>query len=168
MSKIKLKRYSHFLAECILNSKIDIKNEIENIILDLNIDFTKLSRPLFNELLRKAFQNNGWKLQYQINDDVGLSMKIAFLKRRIGVHTAFTHHSFLGGDLLKFQIASYSSNNVIDLGVFIVTTKNFQKYISKNYDQIWETSLTYEKVVEYLFQVRSVIQIPIYVLGIDI
>ena len=58
-----------------------------------------------------------------------------FLKDRIGVEVGFGHSSFIGIDLLKFQVASYSGLNRIDLGVYIVTTLNFQKRMKNEYSQ---------------------------------
>ena len=79
----------------------------------------------------------------------------------------------MGIDLLKFQIASYSNLDQIDVGVYIVATNNFIKsmsklYAKKNPEIKWNGSLPYEKVIKYLPHVKSAIQIPIYVIGIDI
>ena len=99
-------------------------------------------------------------------------LKFDFLKERIGVEVQFGHPSFMGIDLLKFQIASYSNLNQIDVGVYIVATNNFIKSMPKlckgNDDIKWNGSLPFEKVVTYLPHVKSAIQIPIYVIGIDI
>lgn len=70
-----------------------------------------------------------------------------FLKERIGVEVGFGHASFIGIDLLNFQIASYSGLDKIDVGINIVTTRNFQKQMKQQYKQNWEGSLTFEKVV---------------------
>jgi hypothetical protein len=51
--------------------------------------------------------------------------KMDFLKERIGIEVAFGHSSFIGIDLLKFQVASYSGLSKIDIGLYIVTTNNF-------------------------------------------
>jgi hypothetical protein len=58
--------------------------------------------------------------------------KLDFLKERIGIEVAFGHASFIGIDILKFQISSYSSLDRIDLGVYIVTAKNFQRIITSS------------------------------------
>ena len=50
-----------------------------------------------------------------------------FLKERVGVEVAFGHASFIGIDLLKFQVSSYSGLNKIDIGIYVVTTKVFKK-----------------------------------------
>ena len=91
-----------------------------------------------------------------------------FLKDRVGVEVQFGHSSFIGIDLLKFQVASYSSLDTIDFGVYITTTKAFQKHLQNVYGLKWEGSLTFEKVTRYLPHIRSAIQVPIYVIGIDI
>jgi hypothetical protein len=91
-----------------------------------------------------------------------------FLKERIGIEVAFGHASFIGIDLLKFQVASYSGLDKIDVGVYVVTTHSFQTEMKKRYNQNWEGSLNFEKVVKYLPHFKSAIQLPIFVLGIDI
>ena len=95
------------------------------------------------------------------------SAKMDFLKQRVGIEVAFGHSSFIGIDLLKFQVASYSGLDKIDVGVYVVTTKNFQKIMKSRYNKNWEGSLRFEKVERYLPHFKSAIQLPIYVIGID-
>jgi hypothetical protein len=90
-----------------------------------------------------------------------------FLKERIGIEVGFGHASFMGIDLLKFQVASYSALDKIDVGVYVVTTGQFQRAIHTAFAQNWEGSLTFEKVRRYLPHFKSAIQVPIYVIGID-
>jgi hypothetical protein len=99
-------------------------------------------------------------------DDPGAKMD--FLKERIGVEVGFGHASFLGMDLLKFQVSSYSALDKIDVDVYIVTTNEFQRKMKSQCNQNWEGSLTFEKVVRYLPHFKSAIQVPIYVLGLDV
>ncbi|RLC40099.1 MAG: hypothetical protein DRH51_06080 [Candidatus Coatesbacteria bacterium] len=70
--------------------------------------------------------------------------------------------------LLKFQVASYSNLDKIDVGVCIVTTSNFQKNTKRKYNHNWQGSLTYEKLTNYLPHFKSAIQLPVYVYGVDI
>ena len=88
--------------------------------------------------------------------------RLDFLKERVGIEVGFGHASFLGIDLLKFQVASYSGLDKIDVGVYIVTTKEFQKRMKKEFNKNWEGSLTFEKVIKYLPHFKSAIQAPIY------
>ena len=53
------------------------------------------------------------------------------------------------------------------MGVYIVTTRNFQKKMKKEFNQDWEGSLTFEKVKRYLPHFKIAIQVPIYVIGLD-
>jgi len=161
--------YSYRFADEVLNGKIYLKKEIESILSSQYIGLETLSRPNFNEILRKAFVEKGWEDQPAVFDEVGdPSAKMDFLKERIGIEVEFGHSSFLGIDLLKFQVASYSGINKIDIGVYIVTTKEFQKHMKSDHNQNWEGSLNFEKVVRYLPHFKSAIQVPIYVIGIDI
>ena len=50
-----------------------------------------------------------------------------------------------------------SSLDKIDVGVYIVTTKRFQKLMKRDYKKNWEGSLSYEKVVRYLPHFKSAI-----------
>jgi len=61
----------------------------------------------------------------------------------------------LGIDLLKFQVSSYSNLDTIDVGVYIVTTKNFQKVMKNEFNQNWEGSLNFEKVIKHLRKQQS-------------
>jgi hypothetical protein len=71
-------------------------------------------------------------------------------------------------DLLKFQVASYSALDKIDVGVYVVTTTAFQKRMEAEFGKTWEGSLSFERVEMYLPHLKSAIQVPIYVLGIDL
>jgi hypothetical protein len=120
-------------------------------------------------ILDELFVNNGWERQPAVFDEPGdPSAKMDFLKDRVGIEIEFGHSSFIGIDLLKFQVSSYSGLNKIDLGVYVVTTKDFQKEMKKSFKQNWEGSLSYEKVIRYLPHFKSAIQVPIFVIGIDL
>ena len=160
--------YSHRFGEEILNSKLALKNEILEIITDPSIDIATLSRPNFNETLRSSFVNCGWDDQPLVFGDPGdPSAKLDFLKERVGIEVAFGHASFLGIDLLKMQVSSYSALDKIDAGVYIVTTSEFQKKAIRDYNLKWEGSLNFEKVRRYLPQFKSAIHVPVWVIGID-
>jgi hypothetical protein len=164
-----LKSFSYRFAEQVINSKLVLKKEIENLLLDSSIDISTLSRPHFNEILKNLFEKQGWEGQPSVFNERGdPSAKMDFLKERIGIEVGFGHASFIGIDLLKFQIASYSGLDKIDLGVYIVTTRSFQKTMKKEFNQNWEGSLSFEKVIRYLPHFKSAIQVPIYVIGIDL
>lgn len=167
--RIRLQTFSYRFAEQVLNSNLSIKQEVETILLHSAPDLSVLSRPAFNAVLRKAFVSKGWEDQptvFDETDDPGAKMD--FLKSRVGVEVGFGHASFIGIDLLKFQVASYSALNKIDIGIYVVTTRNFQAYLRKQHSQKWEGSLSFEKVVRYLPHFKSAIQVPIYVIGIDL
>jgi hypothetical protein len=166
---LRLQKYSYRFAEQVLNGRLSLKDEIETIITDPSIDIPSLSRRHFNEVLEEKFVAKGWKSQpYVFNEEDAPMAKLDFIKDRVGIEVEFGHASFIGIDLLKFQVSSYSSLDKIDVGIHIVTTRNFQNYMMKTYNQNWEGSLTFEKVKMYLPYFKSSIQIPIYVLGFDI
>jgi hypothetical protein len=168
-ARLRLQRFSYRFAEQVLNSKLALKEEIEGILTEEVPDIGLLSRPGFNKLLDERFVSKGWTRQpavFQDADDLGAKMD--FLKDRLGIEVGFGHASFLGIDLLKFQVSSYSALDRIDVGIYISTTSGFQRRMRTDLGQNWEGSLTFEKIVRYLPQFKSAIQIPIYVLGIEL
>lgn len=166
---LRLKTWSYRFAEQVLNSKLALKQEIEDVLTDATIDIPFLSRPQFNQILRGLFIAKGWESQPAVFDEPGdPKAKMDFLKERVGVEVGFGHASFIGIDLLKFQVASYSALDKIDVGVYVATTRGFQKQMHKAFEQNWEGSLTFEKITRYLPQFKSAIQVPIYVIGIDL
>lgn len=166
---VRLKKYSYRFAEQVFNGKIQIKNELEDIIYSATKDLSVLSRPEFNRILNEEFAKRGRETQPPVFDkDDDAYAKFDFLKDRIGVEVQFGHSSFIGIDLLKFQVASFANLDTIDFGVYITTTSAFQKELKKKYGLKWDGSLSFEKVVRYLPYIRSAIQVPIYVIGIDV
>ncbi|HEX7621572.1 MAG TPA: BglII/BstYI family type II restriction endonuclease [Anaerolineales bacterium] len=146
-----------------------MKQEIESVLTDPRIDLSELSRPRFNQVLDASFPAKGWDKQPAVFDEPGdPSAKMDFLKDRVGIEVGFGHASFIGIDLLKFQVSSYSGLNKIDIGIYVVTTKEFQKVMQNKFNQNWDGSLSYEKVTRYLPHFKSAIQVPIYVIGIDL
>lgn len=164
---MKYKTYSYRFAEQVLNSNFNIKKEVEDLITNFKPTKEQLTRPALNELFKKKFMEKGWSEEPMIFEDPkDPGAKLDFLKSRIGVEVQLGHASFLGIDLLKFQTLSYSNLDRIDLGVYIVTTKDFQKKREEE-GLIWEGSLRFEKVVKYLPHFKSAIQVPIFVIGLD-
>lgn len=166
---LRLRESSYRFAEQVLNSKLVLRREIEEILTDRALQVASLSRPVFNKELEKRFVSRGWLSQPPVFDEPkDPSAKMDFMKERVGIEVGFSHASFLGIDLLKFQAASYSGLDKIDLGVYVVSTREFQKRMKTEHGQNWEGSLTFEKVVRYLPHFRSAIQVPVQVIGIDL
>jgi len=106
---VRLRRFSYRFAEEVLNSKLALKQEIEDVLMDPSIDLSSLSRPRFNEVPRDRFVAKGWESQPPVLDEAGdPSARMDFLKERVGVEVGFGHPSFIGTDLVKVQVASYS------------------------------------------------------------
>ncbi len=167
---IVLRHYSYRFAEQVLNSKLSLKQECEQILTDPTLSISTLSRPVFNQELDKRFVAAGWESQPAVFGEPDQPMaRMDFLKDRIGVEVEFGHSSFIGIDMLKFQIGSYSELDKIDVGIYVVTTNKFQKRMTNEVGKNWSGgSLSFEKVCKYLPYFKSAIQVPIYVIGIDL
>jgi hypothetical protein len=167
---LQLQKFSHRFAEQALNNKLALKQEIENVLMDSNIDVPSLSRTQSKNTLKYRYINKGWKSQPSVFDEPNYpSVNMDFLKERTGIKVGFGHASFIGIDLIKFQMASYPAVNRIDVGAYIATTRNFQKLMkNRDYVQNWKGVLTFEKVVRYSQHSKSVIQVSMCVIGIDL
>ena len=167
--KIRLETFSYRFAEQVLNNKLYIKQEIESILFAFQIILPGLSLLKFNKILEELFVKKGWKKQPSALDELAnSSAKMDFLKDRVGIEVAFGNSSFIGLDLLKFQVSSYSGLDKIDVGIYIVATKNFQKTMIEKFGFNWMCSLSYEKVRNYLPRFQSAILVPLYVIGLDL
>ena len=83
---LRLQKFSYRFAEQVLNSKLVLKQEIEGVLLDSNIDIASLSRPHFNEVLKNLFPKKGWESQPPVFGERGDPYaKMDFLKERVGI-----------------------------------------------------------------------------------
>src|SRR5258708_7830165 len=121
-----LQTYSYRFAEQVMNSKLSLKQELEEVVTDSTMDVSTLTRPHFNKALNSRFAALGWETQPAVfpePTDPGERLpgaRMDFLKERVGVEVGFGHASFMGIDLLKFQVGSYSGFDRIDVGVYVV------------------------------------------------
>ena len=56
---LRLQKFSYRFAEQVLNGKLALKQEIEDILTDSSIGVPSLSRPNFNRLLEEKFVSKG-------------------------------------------------------------------------------------------------------------
>lgn len=164
---MRFKIWSYRFAEQVLNSKLQIRKEIEQVIESIKVSPKEFTRPNLNTIFSKKFSELGWKEQPNVAEEEDIFAKLDFFKERVGIEVAFSHSSFLGIDLLKFQTMSYSNLDKIDIGIYIAVTNDFLKKLTKEYGQKWEGSLTFEKIVRYLPHFKSAIQVPIFVIGLE-
>jgi len=64
------------------------------------------------------------------------------------MEVGFGQASFIGIDLLKFQVSSCAALDQIDIGIYVMTTKSFQKKMRTEFAKNWDGSLNFEKVVD--------------------
>jgi hypothetical protein len=127
MERLRLERFSYRFAEQALNNKLVIKQEVELILTSEEIQLADLSRPAFNRVLRESFVAKGWTDQPNVfGEEDELGAKMDFLKDRLRIEVGFGHASFIGIDLLKFQVSSYSALNQIDVGITLQRRVDFK------------------------------------------
>jgi hypothetical protein len=162
-----LEFYNYRFADEVLNSNLGIKNELMDSLQSIDVTAFGISRPDLNETVQRKLEEKGWQTQVPAFGAEGRGeTRLDFLKSRIGVEVQFGHASFIGIDLLKFQVASYADQDVIDVGIYVMATRDFAKEMIDR-GQKWSGSLTFEKVTSYLPHFRSSIHVPILVVGLQ-
>ena len=85
-SHMRYVEYSFRFAEQILNSKLALKTEIQQVLSTLQPDLKQLSRPRFNQILREKFVAHSWEDQPLVFNEPGdASARMDFLKERVGI-----------------------------------------------------------------------------------
>ena len=92
---MRFRTYSYRFAEQVLNSKLDLRKEIEEVVGSTKLEPEKFTRPYFNNILEKKFVDLGWERQPPVfNEPKDPTARIDFLKDRIGMEVEFGHSSF--------------------------------------------------------------------------
>jgi len=69
--RLRLQKSSYRFAEQVLNSKLALKQEIESVLLDSNIDIGSLSCLNFDEVLKDFFEKKVWESRPSVFDKPG-------------------------------------------------------------------------------------------------
>jgi len=163
---VKLEFFNYRFADEVLNSNLSLKKELTAVLEEIKVSSFGISRPELNQITQQELVKRGWQSQVPaFGADGRGETKLDFVKNRIGVEVQLGHASFIGIDLLKFQVASYAGLDVIDVGVYVVVTQSLIRTMIA-VGQKWEGSLTFEKVTAYLPHFRSAIHVPILVIGL--
>jgi len=168
--------YAHRFADVILNSDYELKKEIEDVIRSFDYDMVErrfqeenvrrkeLSKKLaqgkqstINQMFREEFQKRGWEVEKNVFNDPDNDLTIDFWKRNVGIDVAFSHRSYIGGDLLRLQAAA-EVKNIIKVGMYICPTKAFAKIVST---KDASTMANYERAKWYLDNFYAVFTVPI-------
>lgn len=166
--RLQLQTKSYRDADQFLDKVPHLWEELTSVLLNPDIELPLLSRSHYNQSLREAFVKSGWQNNPSLfHEPVNPLAKIELRKATLGLEIGFRHTSHTGHNLLKFQLSSQNNSDKIDVGIFVVTTLNFQKAIKQYYSHNWVGAMSFEKVDRYLRHFTTVIQIPIYLIGID-
>jgi hypothetical protein len=177
---MKFEAYAHRFADIILNADYALKQEIEEIIQQVEFgevtsQFEKETelrkvggrtppqgkQSTINAIFRKLFTSRGWDAEKNVFNDDENDLAIDFWKRDVGVDIAFNHRSFIGGDLLRLQAAA-EVKNVIKVGVYVCPTKQFARIVSPD----GASMVSFERARWYLDNFYPVLTAPIYLIGL--
>ena len=167
--RLTLRETSYRTASEFLDDTPALRKELCQILLKPDTDLSCLSRTHFNHLLMDRFKESGWANYPSLfHEPINPFAKIELIKEDIGLEIGFRHASFIGHNLLKFQLSAAHNSDTIKVGIFVVTTTNFQKQMKKQFNQNWSGSMNYEKVERYLRSFKRTFLMPICLIGIDV
>lgn len=173
--------FAHRFADIILNSDYELKKEVEDVVRAIDYHsvlarFDELNeirraegkklaqgkQSTINKIFREEFASKEWEIEKNVFGDPDNDLVIDFWKREIGVDVAFTHRSFIGGDLLRLQAAS-EVKNIIKVGIYICPMKEFAKEVSP---RDASSMVSFERTQWYLENFYSVLTVPILLIGL--
>lgn len=152
-------KYNFRFADEILNSKIALKTEIEDIIRRLILDPFGKGKNSPHKVIKNAFIQNNWSAEATISNRT--RMRFDLYKERIGIEIETSHIIHTYKDFLKFLVAF--NDGKIDVGVEIVYDDSFVRRYGLGHDK--PTIGKVKKDLETLF--RPIIPVPIFVMGLE-
>ena len=103
---VQLRSFSFRFAEQVFNSRLQLKQEINEMLLEACKDLSVLGRPAFNRILKDLFVEKNWISQPRVSPEMKAYSKFDFMKERVAVEVQFGHASFAeisDGFLLEFR-----------------------------------------------------------------
>jgi len=166
--KLGLEKFSFRSGEIHLNTKAEIKQEIEDIILAQSPVITKWSRDEYLRIIQSDFAAKGWMIPPSMVDPkTGKSAPLMdFVKNSVGIKLGL-HSASPQVELLRFQKGQEFLETKIDLGVYICTTNKTQQELGKASGKPW-SGPNFHTVVRSLKQLNRMLTIPVCIIGLDI
>ena len=70
---MRFKTWSYRFAEEVLNSKLALKKEIEDVIESIHFSRSEVTRPKLNQAFREEFLKKGWESEVRIFEELGVA-----------------------------------------------------------------------------------------------
>ena len=147
--------YSYRFADEVLNSKLNIKREIEEVIRYVKLPDNSKT-PSYTKEFKIKFTEKGWENEPKVLPD--LDLKADFRKGRIQVETQFSNVARYYADILKFQLSF--GKDVIDIGVLILPKKKFAQRLGSNV-------AFSERAIREIEHFKHVLTLPIWIIGVE-
>lgn len=166
---LRLETYSYRLAREVLDAMSGTDYAVEEALGRIDVDPRALTKEQLLGSIEAAVAADGWEFQYFAFMGFGEhTCRKKYMKGRVWMIMEFDSPAYFGMDLLKFQHASYATKDMIDAGIYVVPTMRLRDEMAGSGGPDWDGTLTFEKVRKYLPSFRESIQLPIYVVGIDL
>ena len=104
---VQLRSFSFRFAEQVFNSRLQLKQEINEMLLEACKDLSVLGRPAFNRILKDLFVEKNWISQPRVSPEMKAYSKFDFMKERVAVWPRFFYWNRFAeisdGFLLEFR-----------------------------------------------------------------
>lgn len=81
---VQLRSFSFRFAEQVFNSRLQLKQEINEMLLEACKDLSVLGRPAFNRILKNLFVEKNWISQPRVSPEMKAYSKFDFMQRKSG------------------------------------------------------------------------------------
>ncbi len=150
--------YSYRYGEEVLNARLNTKREVSEAIRNISVPIAKGVQGDINAQVKDYLVKRGWETDVEVIPEQRITMD--FLKDRVGMEVQFGNAARVYHDLLKLQTMSYSHRDLTDVGVIVTATLKVAKIMGSN--------LAYfERVKRELPYYRSAIEVPLWVIGLE-
>jgi hypothetical protein len=169
--KMRFQKYSHRFAEEILNSKFQLKSEIEFVLQSVHPISAREDRKTLHKTIIKQFKDKGWKTeetityapvvmeQMSITGPPKTLMRFDLLKEKVAIEVQTSHVVHCYKDFLKFLVGF--NDQAIDVGVEIVYADHAKSLGGGSLPTLGKVSRELERMF------YTVIPVPIFGIGLE-
>ncbi len=122
--------------------------------------FKNRARTKISKQFRDLFPEKGWELDTNLLLEPAKTITMHFFKNNIGVQVSWKQYEKIGSEMLKFQ-TDYVDGKIKG-AVFICIIERIRKFTP----EAFMGSITMEIALSYLESVRSVVKVPILIIGL--
>ena len=126
------------------------------------------AKSVIRKKLQEYLESRNWEVEkplYLKGNPPG--SKLHFIRDRVGIVWAMGNRITIGTDILRLERAYHPAQSLIDIGVLICPTSDFEDYYFGIDGSSTENLITFEELLQYMEMMGELFYIPVLIVGID-